>query len=169
MIGKVRTPGKIQMTGTQMTLLEALALAGSPTADAANEVILVHPKKPNTSGVPTAQDATAGNEEIRVNRRDLELGRVGQEVVLHDGDIINVPEAQRFYIQGQVRNPGNYVLEPGMTIEQAIALAGGLTERGSTRGLTSTRMVNGKRTEIPLKLEDKVQANDTIQVKQRLF
>jgi polysaccharide biosynthesis/export protein len=168
-IGKVRTPGKVQMTGTQMTLLEALALAGSPTADAANEVILVHPKKPNTAGTTPALDATAGNEEIRVNRRDLELGRVGQDVVLRDGDIINVPEAQRFYIQGQVRNPGNYVLEPGMTIEQAIALAGGLTERGSTRGLASTRMVNGKRTEIPLKLEDKVQANDTIQVKQRLF
>jgi polysaccharide biosynthesis/export protein len=168
-IGKVRTPGKVQMTGTQMTLLEALALAGSPSADAANEVILVHPKKPNTSAMPTAPDATAGNEEIRVNRRDLELGRVGQDVVLRDGDIINVPEAQRFYIQGQVRNPGNYVLEPGMTIEQAIALAGGLTERGSTRGLSSTRLINGKRTEMSLKLDDKVQANDTIQVKQRLF
>jgi polysaccharide export outer membrane protein len=168
-IGKVRTPGKVQMTGTQMTLLEALALAGSPTADAANEVIVVHPKKPGTPGTTPAADAPAGNEEIRVNRRDLELGRVGQEVVLRDGDIINVPEAQRFYIQGQVRNPGNYVLDSGMTVEQAIALAGGLTERGSTRGLTSTRMINGKRTEVSLRLEDKVQPNDTIQVKQRLF
>jgi polysaccharide export outer membrane protein len=168
-IGKVRTPGKVQMTGTQMTLLEALALAGSPTADAANEVIVVHPKKPSAPGATPAADAPPGNEEIRVNRRDLELGRVGQEVVLRDGDIINVPEAQRFYIQGQVRNPGNYVLDSGMTVEQAIALAGGLTERGSTRGLISTRMINGKRTEVSLKLEDKVQPNDTIQVKQRLF
>jgi polysaccharide biosynthesis/export protein len=168
-IGKVRTPGKIQMTGTQMTLLEALALAGSPTADASNEVIVVHPKKPVSAGGVPALDAQNVGEEIRVNRRDLELGRVGQEVVLRDGDIINVPEAQRFYIQGQVRNPGYYVLEPGLTAEQAIALAGGLSERGSTRGLGATRMVNGKRTEVSLKLEDKVQANDTIQVKQRLF
>jgi len=68
-----------------------------------------------------------------------------------------------------VRNPGFYVLEPGMTIEQALALAGGLSERGSTRGLAATRMVNGKRTDISLKLEDKVQPNDTITVKQRLF
>ena len=82
---------------------------------------------------------------------------------------INVPEAQRFYINGYVRNPGYYVLDPGMTVEQAIALAGGLSDRGSTRGLAATRMVNGKRTEVSLKLDDKVQANDTIAVKQRLF
>ena len=168
-IGKVRTPGKIQMTGTQMTLLEALAMAGSPTADASNEVIVVHPKKPIPAGTLPSPDEKNEGEEIRVNRRDLELGRVGQDVVLRDGDIINIPEAQRFYIQGQVRNPGFYVLDPGMTVEQAIALAGGRSERGSTRGLSATRMVNGKRTEVSLKLEDKVQPNDTIAIKQRLF
>jgi polysaccharide export outer membrane protein len=168
-IGKVRTPGKMQMTGTQMTLLEALAMAGSPTADASNEVIVVHPKKPIPAGTVPSPDEKNDGEEIRVNRRDLELGRVGQDVVLRDGDIINVPEAQRFYITGWVRNPGYYVLDPGMTVEQALALAGGLSERGSTRGLSATRMINGKRTDISLKMDDKVQANDTISVKQRLF
>ena len=60
-IGKVRSPGKIQMTGTQMTLLEALAMAGSPTADAANEVIVVHPRKPVPAGtVVPPPDATEG-------------------------------------------------------------------------------------------------------------
>jgi polysaccharide biosynthesis/export protein len=168
-IGKVRTPGKIQMTGTQMTLLEALAMAGSPTADASNEVIVVHPKKPIPAGtVPSPNEKNEG-EEIRVNRRDLELGRVGQDVMLRDGDIINIPEAQRFYITGWVRNPGYYILDPGMTVEQAIAIAGGLSERGSTRGLSATRMLNGKRSDISLKMDDKVQANDTITVKQRLF
>jgi polysaccharide export outer membrane protein len=168
-IGKVRMPGKIQMTGTQMTLLEALAMAGSPTADASNEIIVVHPRKPLAPGAVPTPDAANDGEEIRVNRRDLELGRTGQDVILRDGDIINIPEAQRFYITGQVRNPGFYVLDPGMTVEQALALAGGLSERGSTRGLAATRMVNGKRTDVSLKLEDKVQSNDTITVKQRLF
>ena len=63
-----------------------------------------------------------------------------------DGDIINVPKAQMFYITGQVRNGGPFVLDPGMTVQQAIALAGGLTDRGSDRGITVTRMVNGKNT-----------------------
>jgi len=168
-MGKVRTPGKIQMTGTQMTLLEALALAGSPTADASNEIIIVHPLRPNATGAPPAPGEKPEGEEVRVNRKDVELGRAGMDVVLRDGDVINVPEAQRFYITGQVRNPGTFVLDPGMTVEQALALAGGLSERGSTRGLSAMRMINGKRTDVSLKLDDKVQANDTITVKQRLF
>src|SRR4030095_10125863 len=48
-IGEVRAPGKITMTGTAMTLLEALALAGSPTSSASNEVIVVHPSRPSTA------------------------------------------------------------------------------------------------------------------------
>src|SRR5919199_111838 len=55
--GEVRSPGKIAMTGP-MTLLEALALAGSPTASASNEVLVSHPKKPGATtrpGDPNAQ------------------------------------------------------------------------------------------------------------------
>lgn len=164
-IGEVRTPGKVTMSGTTMTLLEALALAGSPTANASNEVIVVHP---STREGATAAAATPG-DGIRVNRKDLELGRAGLDIVLMDGDIINVPVAQRFYISGFVRNPGYYVLDPGMTVDQAIALAGGLSERGSDRRLTAKRLVNGKLTEVSVKLEDKVQANDTVNIPSRFF
>lgn len=155
-VGEVRQAGKIPMTGPAMTLLEALVLAGSPTASASNEIIVRH----------RAVDGKEA-EEVRVNRRDLELGK--SDVVLRDGDIINVPSAQRFYVDGQVRNPGYYVLDPGMTIQQAIALAGGLTDRGSDRGITATRLVNGKTAEVPLRLDDKVQANDVIRIRQRFF
>ena len=50
------------------------------------------------------------------------------------------PKAQTFFITGQVRNGGPFVLEPGTTIQQAIAMAGGLSERGSDRGITVTRI-----------------------------
>src|SRR5207244_5656727 len=53
-IGEVRAPGKVTMTGTTMTLLEALALAGSPTANASNEVIVVHPSKRGAASAPGA-------------------------------------------------------------------------------------------------------------------
>jgi polysaccharide biosynthesis/export protein len=155
-VGEVRQAGKIPMTGPKMTLLEALVLAGSPTAQASTEIIVRH--RPING-----KDA----EEVRVNRRDLELGK--SDVILRDGDIINVPMAQRFYMDGQVRNPGYYVLDPGMTVQQAIALAGGLTDRGSDRGITATRVVNGKNTEVSVRLEDKVQANDVIRIRQRFF
>ena len=110
----------------------------------------------------TAQPATdIEGARITVNRKDLELGKAGQDVVLQDGDIINVPSAQHFYITGMVRNPGTYVLDPGMTVQQAIALAGGLNDRGSDRRIKISRLVNGKLTELGVDLEDKIQAGDT--------
>ena len=90
-------------------------------------------------------------------------------MIVQDGDIINVPQAQRFYMDGYVRNPGYYVLDPGMTIQQAIALAGGLAERGSDRGMTAIRLVSGKSAEIQVRMEDKVQASDVIRIRQRFF
>jgi polysaccharide export outer membrane protein len=166
-IGEVRAPGKITMTGTSMTLLEVLALAGSPTSNASNEVIVVHPSRPNIAG---EQPATpAGNGRISVNRKDLELGKAGQDVVLQDGDIINVPSAQHFYITGMVRNPGTFVLDPGITVQQAVALAGGLNERGSDRRIRVSRLVGGKLTEIGIDLEDKIQPGDTITISGRFF
>jgi polysaccharide export outer membrane protein len=155
-IGEVRQAGKIPMTGASMTLLEALVASGSPTAQASSEIIVRH----------RAADGKEA-EEIRVNRKDLELGK--SDVMLRDGDIINVPSAQRFYMDGYVRSPGTYVLDPGLTIQQAIALAGGLTERGSDRGITATRLIKAKTVEVPLKMDDKVQPNDTIHIRSRFF
>ena len=164
-IGEVRSPGKITMTGS-MSLIEALALAGSPTSAASSELIVVHPRKP-TAGAATLPDEDA--ETSRVNIKDLQIGKAGQDVVLRDGDTIFVPKAQTFYITGQVRTPGAYVLDPGMTVLQAISLAGGLTERGSDRGIKIERIVNGKRVVVEVKLTDTVQANDTIQIRSRFF
>lgn len=164
-IGEVRSPGKVPMTGT-LNLLEALALAGSPTAAASNEIVIAHPKRPNASGaMPDEKDA----DIVRVSLKDLQLGKAGQDITLRDGDIINVPKALSFYITGQVRNPGSLIWEAGMTLQQALALAGGLTDRGSTRGVTASRLVNGKLVDVRLKLSDKILANDTITVRQRFF
>jgi len=157
--GEVRTPGKITMTGA-MTVLEALASAGSPTSAASNELTIAHARKPG------AESADA--DITRVNWKNLQLGK-GTDVGLQDGDILNVPKAQTFYITGQIRNPGSFVLDPGMTVQQAIALAGGLTERGSDRRITASRLVNGKLTDVGLKMEDRVMANDVVTIGQRLF
>jgi polysaccharide export outer membrane protein len=165
-IGEVRQPGKITMTGS-MSLVEALALAGSPTAAASSELIVVHPKKPAPGATLPEEDTDA--DRTRVNIKDLQIGKAGLDIVLRDGDTIFVPKAQTFYITGQVRNPGSYVLDPGMTLLQAISLAGGINDRGSDRGIRIIRIVGGKRVEVDAKMTDLVEANDTIQVRQRFF
>jgi polysaccharide export outer membrane protein len=157
--GEVRTPGKVTLPGTTMSLLEALALAGSPTQNASNDVLVMHPPKPGEKAP----------EPIMVNRKDLELGKVGRDLVLQDGDIVNVPVAKRFYISGFIKNPGSFVLDTGMTVAQAIILAGGLNDRGSDRRITIIRSESGKSVEIPAKLEDRVQPNDEVKVKSRFF
>lgn len=155
--GEVRIPGYVTMAGTTMTLLEALALAGSPTQNASNDIKVVHPSKPGEKP----------NEPITVNRKELELGRV--DITLQDGDIINVPIAQRFYISGFVKNTGYYVLDSGTTVSQAIVLAGGLTDRGSDRRIKIGRLVNGKMVDLPAELTDKVLPNDEIKIPSRIF
>jgi polysaccharide export outer membrane protein len=163
--GEVRTPARFAMAGA-MTLPEALAMAGSPKETASNEVIVTHAKKPGPDGrVP---DRAA--ESIHVNLKDLQLGRAGQDIFLQDGDTVFVPKAQRFYVQGQVKNGASYILEPGMTVQQALALACGLNERGSDRRISVTRMVDGKmKSGIKLKLTDKVLPDDVIEVGGRIF
>ena len=163
--GEVRAPGKIPMTGT-MSLIEALAAAGSPTSAASSEVIVSRQKKGPNGVVINENDV----EIIRVNLRDIQLGRAGRDIQLQDGDIINVPKAQTLYVTGAVRNQGTIVFEPGMTVQQAIALAGGLTERGSDRRIKADRMgADGKVTEVSLRLEDKVQPYDTIKIQNKIF
>lgn len=166
-IGEVRTPGKITMSGS-MSLIEALALAGSPTTTASNELIVVHPRK-SKPGAATLPDENVEAERTKVNIKDLQVGKVGLDIILQDGDTIFVPKAQQIYIIGQVRNPGSYVLDPGITVLQALALAGGLSERGSDRRVKIIRVVNDKRSVIDAEMTDIVQANDTIEVGQRFF
>ena len=163
--GEVRAPGKVPMTGS-MTLIEALAAAGSPTSSASNEVSISRQKR-NAAGVVTDENSV---DIIRVNLKLLQLGQAGRDIQLQDGDLINVPKAQTFYITGQIRNPGALVWDPGMTVQQAVALAGGLTERGSDRRIKADRFgADGKVGEVSLKLEDKVQANDTIKSPGKIF
>jgi polysaccharide export protein EpsE len=166
-IGEVRLPGKYPLAGN-MSLIEALAQAGSMTSTASNEVLIVHPKERRTTG-PIMPDDTSGADVVRVNIRDLQSGKLAHNVEIKDGDTIFVPKAETFFITGQVRNPGSYVMERGVTVLQAISLAGGLTERGSNRRIKIVRIVNGKKLELTVKLSDAVLPGDTIVVPQRFF
>jgi polysaccharide export outer membrane protein len=152
--GNVRSPGRVPMNGPTITLIEALALAGSATPDASNLITIKHQRT---------------GEVVTVNKKDMELGNRGFDIALEDGDVVNVPAAQRFYMTGFIRNPGYYVLDPGMTVDQAIALAGGLTDRGSDRRLSVTRLVDGKLADVKVEKDDIVQPNDVIKVPSRFF
>jgi polysaccharide export outer membrane protein len=56
-----------------------------------------------------------------------------------------------------------------MTVLQAVSLAGGLTDRGSDRGMKIIRITDSKRQELDVKETDAVLPNDTIQIRQKFF
>jgi polysaccharide export outer membrane protein len=168
-IGEVKAPAKYIIEGP-VTLLEVIARAGSFTPTA-GPTIIVQRYKDGLTAAATAAPAQPGSEQtaelLRVDIDDLKQGKVNANVLLQDGDTIIVNPADRFYVTGFVRTPGGYVLRRGMTVEQAIAEAGGLNERGSSRGIKIQRKVNGKEVEIDARMTDPVLPNDTIKIRQR--
>jgi polysaccharide export outer membrane protein len=165
-MGEVRTPGKYVLSGA-VNLLEVLAQAGSPTAAAGPEVVILHPKSPVQGAVTLANADDA--DVTRVSLREIESGRLSQNLAIRDGDTVFVPRAERFFVVGLVRNPGSFAIEPNMTVLQALSLAGGVTERGSSRRVRITRVAGGGRKEFDAKLSDVVQPGDTITIRQRLL
>src|SRR5207302_7905925 len=116
---------------------------------------------------PTQTEST---DIARVNLRELENGAFSQNALLHDGDTIFVPRAESVYVFGQVKNPGAYALQQkNTTVLQALSLAGGVTDRGSTGRIRIARIVNGNKQELRVKLADVVQPGDTIIVQERFF
>ena len=96
---------------------------------------------------------------VEVNVRDLENGILAKNLVLQDGDAVFVRKAQAVTITGYVRNVGAYNIESGSNVEQALALAGGVTERGSDKRIEITRKVDGKT--VTLKGVKKTDAGET--------
>lgn len=168
-LGEVRSPGRYQISGPQ-TLLEVIAHAGSTTPTAGDTIIVQRYKEGIASAVTAAlPDDERTAEVMRVSLEDLRQGRLNANILLQDSDTIIVPPADRFYVQGFVKQPGSFVLRPGMTVRQAIAEAGGISERGSTRGIKIIRKINDKEVELDADMSDVVRPNDTIRIRQRLI
>jgi polysaccharide export outer membrane protein len=169
-VGEVRTPGAYPLSGN-MRLVEALALAGSATPNASSEIVIVHA---STSGLlidPRPGSAAADTDAAtRVDLHALENGDVSQNVQLASGDTVFVLRAESVYVFGQVKNPGAYPLRQRQTtVLQALSLAGGVTDRGSTNRVQIVRLVDGKKREIRAELSDFVLPRDTIVVPERFF
>lgn len=168
-LGEVKQPGRYTIEG-QTTLLEVIAQAGSFTATAGPSMNLLR-YKDGIAGVVAGTPVSPGDpraaEVMKIKLDDLREGRLQANVILQDGDTLFVPQADLFYVTGFVRTPGQYPLRTNMSVQQAIAAAGGLSERGSDRGIKILRRVNGKDVEVDAKPTDLVRPNDTIKVRQR--
>ena len=95
--------------------------------------------------------------------------------LLRDGYLVNpsvnvsVLQYRPFFINGEVRSPGSYAYQPGLTLERAIALAGGLTDRASTRKMFVTKANGGDDKEVRVPMNFRIQPGDTITINEGFF
>lgn len=82
---------------------------------------------------------------------------------------VSVITYREFYISGEVKKPGGYPYQPGLTLERAIALAGGLSERASTSRVTIMRGDGTSRKAQKAELETAIHPGDSITIKQGFF
>ncbi|CAL60908.1 putative polysaccharide export protein [Herminiimonas arsenicoxydans] len=156
-LGQVNKPGRYPVDGKR-SLTDILALAGGANEEAGDTVILTH-----------TQDGKTSKEIIDL----LELVRSGDPAKnrqLTAGDSLFVERAPRFYIYGEVQKPGSYKLERDMMVLQALSSGGGLSPRGTERGVRIKRRdANGVLQIINVKHDDLLKPNDIVYVKESLF
>jgi polysaccharide export outer membrane protein len=165
-VGEVRNAGTYPLTG-DMSLIEAVARAGSTLPTASGEALIVRAKTGRPTGPLTPDGDTT--EVTTVDLKQLQSGAPGKNVPLRDGDTIFVPRAETVYVFGQVKNPGAYPVQRNTTVLQALSLAGGVSERGAVGRIKIVRVEKGNTVEVHVKLTDIVRPGDTIMVPERFF
>jgi polysaccharide export outer membrane protein len=157
-IGEVNKPGKYPIT-QKVTVTDLIAMAGGIGPKGGNMVTIIK------------KDGNGRTAQYEVDFKGLLSGGNPETNVRIDSeDIIYVPPAPVFYIYGEVRQPGAYPLTPDMTVRQALSLGGGLTPRGSERGIQIDRKSdNGQVTTRRARLTDRVRPDDVVQVPEGWF
>ncbi len=166
-VGEVKNPGTYSLT-RPMTIVEALALAGSTTANAGNVALVRRRVDGEASRGPVSQSG-ADVKEIQVNLAALQEGALANNPVLQDGDTVTVPRIEPIYVFGHVGRPGEYTIGKDATVRQILSLAGGVTQRGAEGRIKIMRTVQGNEQEIKVELDDRVMPGDTIVVPERFF
>jgi polysaccharide export outer membrane protein len=155
-LGDVYKPGRYPLEHVS-TLIEVLALAGGIN--------------PNGSDMVTVLSQHGGKtEKHEYDLPDLLRKGEGIGITINADDIIYVPHAPLFYIYGEVQRPGQFRLERNMTVAQAVAVGGGLTMRGTERGLCiKRRSAAGVLETNEAKADDLLSKDDVLFVRESLF
>ncbi len=106
----------------------------------------------------------SGKTAVELERHITELLRNGY--LVNPSVNVTIKEYRPFYIGGEVRAPGSYPYQPGLTLNRAIALAGGLTDRASSRRIF---VVKPSGEEFRASLSQAISPGDTISIREGFF
>ncbi len=176
--GSVRKPGVYQIEG-RPSLTKLIGIAGGPMENRGSTAYVIRELKNPVSMTETTGGANESSEPIKYEMLSCNLsafykGRFDQDIRLEPGDTVNIPEADVFFVSGEVNFPGSFPLKEGTTLRQAIAMAQGTTIKAKAKDAIIFREnEKGQREEIRVdidavakgKKEDiRLMANDIIAV-----
>ncbi len=157
-LGQVGKPGRYPLESGDVRLTDIIATAGGINPGGSDTVILV------------------GNRDGKPFRQELDMpsmfgaNRSSRDLPLQNGDVIWVERAPTIYVYGEVQKPGPIRLERGMTLMQVLASGGGLTARGTEKGVRVHRKdAQGKTTILQPALTDELKQDDVVFVRESLF
>ena len=157
-LGQVNRPGRYPLEVADMRLTDLLAMAGGTATSGADTVIVT---------------GTRNGQPFRTEV-DLPLlfaaGGKDKDILILNGDAVWVDRQPIVYIYGEVQRPGPMRLERSMTLMQSLATGGGLTQRGTEKGIRVHRKgADGKVQIITPTLDDPMRDGDVVYVKESLF
>ena len=159
-LGQVNRPGRYPLEQAQTRLSDVLALAGGIANPQGGDIVTV-----------------VGTRAGKPMRLEVDLPKLfsansaQQDLDLQNNDVVWVDRAPIVYIYGEVQRPGPLRLERGMTVMQALAAGGGLTLRGTERGIRIHRRneSTGAVDEVQPTMDSSVRDGDVIYVRESLF
>ena len=156
-LGQVNRPGRYPIDGKR-TLTDILASAGGVGAEGGDTITLIRTRDGKTT-------------KENVDLLDMmHSGDMNKNFDLSNNDVVYVERAPRFYIYGEVQRPGFFRLERNMTVLQALSAGGGLTPRGTERGIRIKRRdATGKLDVLDAQMDDVVRVDDVVYVRESLF
>jgi polysaccharide export outer membrane protein len=164
--GAVRGPGNISLRADRMTISDAISNAGGFLPNAGSRVWVR-----GGANRPKPEPGAPVDDKGEVFLKDDVLqGRV-QDARVYDGDTIYVEIAPHYYVSGYVKSSaGEYNWEPNLTLQRAIALAGGVSPEGAANRIYIERKdpKTGVFTKAQLNKKDKmmtiIEPDDVIKV-----
>lgn len=160
-LGQVNRPGRYPIETADMRLTDLLANAGGVASTGGDLLVL--------TGMRNGKPFRLEIDLPSVFGPSAEQGRAN-DVLIQNGDVLWVDRAPMVYIYGEVQRPGPMRLERGMTLMQVVAAGGGLTQRGTERGIRVHRKgPDGKVQVVQPAMDDGVKDGDVVYVKESLF
>lgn len=157
-LGQVNRPGRYPLEVADMRLTDLIAMAGG-TAGSGTDVVVL-------TGTRNGQPYRV---EVDLPTLFAAGGAANNPLVLN-GDTIWIDRQPLVYIYGEVQRPGPMRLERGMTLMQALATGGGLTQRGTDKGIRVHRKgADGSIQVLEAKMDDRMREGDVVFVRESLF